>query len=336
MELSNDQKAVLRLLAQRGAAGYDDLTALLGIGAAEVHERAKAAAAQLEADGIPAPSIPPPLPADPVAEPAPPATPAEPEPAASARVPEPEPVATPEPEAPAPPAAAATPAPAPTAPANAEPPRKDPPKPPGPRPKLALPSSNGGRAALAAGVLVVVALLAILALDGGEDSNQPSTAGSASSTTASEETGNAATTNPKLTQAVLSPVDGGNAKGVATFGRVKNSLALQVEAEGLAPTKRDQSYTIWLYESPQKKLPLASTAVPASGKIGAQVEVPTEVLAYLAKETFDQLDISLTSDATLKASLAKATKEKKAPIYTGTDVLRGTITGPIIGAAKKK
>jgi hypothetical protein len=83
-------------------------------------------------------------------------------------------------------------------------------------------------------------------------------------------------------------------------------------------------------------LPLASTAVGDNGKIGAQVQVPTEVLAYLASETFDQLDISLTEDATLKASLAKATKEKEAPIYTGEDVLRGTITGPIIGAAKKE
>ena len=81
-------------------------------------------------------------------------------------------------------------------------------------------------------------------------------------------------------------------------------------------------------------LPLASTAVGANGKIGAQVQVPTEVLAYLANETFDQLDISLTEDATLKASLTKATKEKKAPIYTGEDILRGTITGPIVGAAR--
>ena len=58
MELSNDQKAILRLLSQRGEDGYEDLTALLGIDAAAVHERAKAAAAQLEAEGIPAPSIP--------------------------------------------------------------------------------------------------------------------------------------------------------------------------------------------------------------------------------------------------------------------------------------
>jgi hypothetical protein len=133
---------------------------------------------------------------------------------------------------------------------------------------------------------------------------------------------------------VLNPVDGSDAKGLAVFGRVKNSLALQVAAEGLPPSG-ECGYTIWLAASEDKMLPLASTVVPKNGKIGAQVQVPTEVLAYLAKETFDQLDVSLTSDATLKASLAKATKEKKAPLYTGTDVLRGTITGPIIGAANK-
>lgn len=287
MELSNDQKAILRLLAQRGAAGYDDLSALLGIDAAEVHERAKAAAAQLEAEGIPAPSIPAPG----AAEPKPPAEPVAPIPAPPAVEPEP--------------------------------------------PKLSLPRSGGARAALAAGVAVLVALIVVLAVSGGGDSGGATTSASSEGTTSSEET-ISASSNPKLTQAVLSPVDGGDGKGVATFGRVKNSLALQIEAEGLEPTGNGQSYTVWLYESPQKMLPLASTAVGENGKIGAQVQVPTEVLAYLANETFDQLDISRTDDATLKASLAKATKEKKAPIYTGDDILRGTISGPIVGAAKKK
>ncbi len=315
MELSNDQKAILRLLAQRGAAGYDDLTALMGMTAAEVHERAKAAAAQLEAEGIPAPSIPAPGSADLEA-------PAQP--------PEPEPVA------PAPLEAVKAPAAAPAQPSTPEPPPKTSPRPPaGSRPKFALPSSGGARAALAAGVAVVVALVIVLAVSGGGDSGDTTGAASTADSAASEETIDTAANNPKLTQAVLNPVDGGDAKGLATFGRVKNSLALQVEAEGLEPTANGQSYTIWLYESPQKMLPLASTVVPESGKIGAQVQVPTEVLAYLAKETFDQLDISLTSDATLKASLAKASKEKAAPLYTGTDVLRGTITGPIIGAANK-
>jgi hypothetical protein len=310
MELTNDQKAILRLLAQRGAAGYDDLSALLGISAAEVHERAQAAAAQLEADGIPAPSIPAPGDAAPEA----PATPVEP-----AQAPAPS-----EPEAPAEPSAPA-PAPPPLTPEiKAKPSQPS---------KLSLPKSGGARAALAAGVAIVVALIIVLAVSGGDDSG--TTSGSGEATTGAEET-ISASSNPKLTQAVLGPVDGGDAKGVATFGRVKNSLALQIEAEGLEPTGKGQSYTVWLYQSPQKMLPLASTAVGDNGKIGAQVQVPTEVLAYLANETFDQLDVSLTEDATLKASLAKATKEKAAPIYTGTDVLRGTITGPIIGAAKKE
>ena len=316
MELSNDQKAILRLLAQRGAAGYEDLTALMGMSAAEVHEKAKAAAAQLEAEGIPAPAIPAPGSAQSVA----PAQPQEPEPVA-----------------PAPPEAVKAPAAAPAPPKAPEPPRGAPPRPPaGSRPKLALPSSGGARAALAAGVAVVVALVIVLIVSGGDSGDTTTTSASSESASGSESTTASNTaTNPKLTQAVLSPVDGGDAKGLATFGRVKNSLALQIEAEGLAPTAKGQSYTIWLYESPQKMLPLASTVVPKGGKIGAQVQVPTEVLAYLAKETFDQLDVSLTSDATLKASLAKATKEKQAPLYTGTNVLRGTITGPIIGAASR-
>lgn len=319
MELSNDQKAILRLLAQRGAAGYDDLTALMGIDAAEVYERAKTAAAALEAEGIPAPSIPAPGSSE--------STP----PAPSSQ---PEPVAAPQPEPPTPPAVVEAPAPPPAAAAPSAP-RSNDPRPPRKtesRPKLSLPQSNGARAALAIAAAVLVAVVVALTLGGGEDSGDTTTA-AGESTTGAEETVSASN-NPKLTQAVLGPIDGGDAKGVATFGRVKNSLALQVEAEGLEPTEQGDSYTIWLYESPEKMLPLASTVVGEDGRIGAQVEVPTEVLAYLANETFDQLDISLTTDATLKASLAKATKEEKAPIYTGTDVLRGTITGPIIGASR--
>jgi hypothetical protein len=296
MPLSDDQKAMLRLLAQR-EQGYDDLAALMGLSVDEVRAKVKNALDQLEEEGV-----------------APPPTPVEPPPAPPARTPEP----------------------APAAPAEvpATPPARPAARTPSQRPKLSLPASNGARAALAAGAMVVVTLLVVLALGGGGDSGDTTTP-TGESAPASEEPV-AANDDPKLTQAVLSPLDDSDATGVATFGRVKDSLALQVEAEGLAPTAQGESYTIWLYESPQKMLPLASTVVPESGRIGAQVQVPTEVLAYLAKEAFDQINISLTEDATLKASLAKATREKKAPLYTGTDVLRGMISGPIIGAANKK
>jgi hypothetical protein len=307
MPLSDDQKAMLRLLAQR-EQGYDDLASLMGLSVDEVRAKVKDALAQLEQEGVAAPPAPvEPAPVarepEPAAAPAPPPQPAEP----AAKPAEPEPAAPP-------------------APSGAS-------RPPAPRPSL--PKSGGARAAIAAGVAVVALVIVILVVGGGGDSSDNGTPAVAGDTTAAEETVDTGAANEKLTQAVLSPIDGGDATGVATFGRVKNSLALQVEAEGLAPTGKGESYTIWLYESPQKMLPLASTVVPESGKIGAQVQVPTEVLAYLAKETFDQINISLTSDATLKASLAKATREKKAPLYTGTDVLRGTITGPIIGAASR-
>jgi len=311
MALSEDQKAMLRLLAQR-EQGYEDLAALMGLSVGEVREKVKGALDQLEAEG----EAPPPLPPEP--EPAPPEPPA----------PEPEPPAAPAPEKPVEPAA-------PDTWKLARPPKRaaalSSSSPSRPRPSLL--SGNGARAALGAGLLVLVALVVVLAVSGG-GSGDGGTATSGAG--AAEEAVNASSSGGKdVTQAVLEPVDGSDAKGVAVFGRVKNSLALQIEATGLAPTGKGESYTVWLYDSPQKMLPLASTTISGSGKLAARVEVPTEVLGYLANETFDQIDISLTSNATLKASLAKATQEKKAPVYTGTDVLRGQITGPIIGAAKK-
>jgi len=307
MPLSDDQRAMLRLLAQR-EQGYDDLASLMGLSVEEVRAKVKDALGQLESEGEPLP----PTPAEPAA-PAPP--PAEPKPAEPEAPLPPKPAKPATPPTPPPPAAKAAPA--------------------SPHPRPSLPASSGARAAIAAGLAIVALFVVILAVGGGEDSSDPAPPASGNGSASSEEPIDTASTNPKLTQAVLSPLDDSDAKGLATFGRVKNALALQIEAEGLEPTGKGESYTVWLYESAQKMLPLASTVVDESGRIGAQVQVPTEVLAYLAQETFDQIDISLTTDATLKTALAKATREKEAPAYTGTDILRGRIEGPIIGAAKK-
>jgi hypothetical protein len=181
--------------------------------------------------------------------------------------------------------------------------------------------------------VALVVLVVVLVVGGGGD-------GDSGTTTAASQQG-AAEGQPtsgnvkEVTKAVLEPVDGSGGSGVAIFGRVKNSLALQVEAEGLEPSGNGRSYPIWLEESPQKMLPLASTAVGPDGKIAAQFQVPTEVLGYLANETFDQIAVTEAVNSQLNASLKQATSEKKAPEYTGTIVLEGQITGPIIGAAKK-
>ncbi|HEU5252520.1 MAG TPA: AsnC family protein [Solirubrobacterales bacterium] len=337
MALSDDQKAILRLLAQRGEQGYEDLSALMGISAEEVYRRAKDAAAALEADGIPAPEIPEPPGGTgspsvaiskeaPPGEPVPPTVPAEPqEPAPEVVHASEAPRAKPKPPPPALP--------------------KGKPKPPLKKELKLL--EGRGLWAILAGVAIVVLFVIFIFVGGGDDDSGDGSASSSADSckvTASvpEPSGKniealavaAVKTGKDVTRAVLNPVDGSDAQGLAVFGRVKDSLALQVAAEGLPPSG-ECGYTIWLAASPQKMLPLASTDVAKNGAINAQVEVPVEVLAYLANETFGQLAITRTDESQLKASLAEATKEKKAPVYTGTEVLRGSVAGPIVGAAKR-
>ncbi|HEU4739821.1 MAG TPA: hypothetical protein VFS54_12185 [Solirubrobacterales bacterium] len=192
-----------------------------------------------------------------------------------------------------------------------------------------------------AGAAAVVLFVVFIFVGGdGTDSGDDTTTTSSSSTPSGETVAaleKAAEGGKKdVTKASLEAVDGSDAVGVAIFGRVKKSLALQIAAEGLEPAEDGEGYTIWLAASPQKMLPLASTEVGEDGRIGAQVEVPVEVLAYLANETFRQIAITRTDETQLKASLAKATKDKDAPGYTGDEVLNGEVTGPIVGAAKRE
>jgi hypothetical protein len=325
--LSDDQKAILRLLSQRGEQGYEDLSALMGIDVAEVHQRAKDAAAALEAEGIPAPVIP-----------EPPGDGDSPSVAKDGEAPpgeSPSPPVTAQPQKPSPEIVRSSDAP------KAEPKPSPAALPVGePRPPLRkeLKLLEGrGLWALVAGAAIVILFVVFVLVGGGEDGGGDSTTTSSSSgegtVTALEKASEGG--SKEVTKASLSSVDGGDAVGVAVFGRVKNTLALQVAAEGLEPAEEGESYTIWLAASPQKMLPLASTEVGEDGRIGAQVEVPTEVLAYLANETFRQIAVTRTEESQLKASLAKATKEKSAPVYTGDEVLSGEVTGPIVGAAKK-
>lgn len=314
MALSDDQKAILRLLSQRGEAGYEDLSALMGISAAEVHRRARQAASELEAEGIPAPSIPKPPAGDPT---------------------EPPPTAPQEPLEPAPEVVHSSEAPRAHAPKPALPPGK--PKPPL-RKELQLLEGRGLWALLAGAAAVVLFVIFIFVGGDGTDSDDDSTttsSGAASGETVAALEKAAEGGNREVTKASLQAVDGSDAVGVAIFGRVKKNLALQIAAEELEPAEGEDGYTVWLAASPQKMLPLASTEVGEDGRIGAQVTVPVEVLAYLADETFRQITITRTDESQLRASLAKATKEKDAPAYTGDEVLNGEVTGPIVGAASR-
>jgi hypothetical protein len=347
--LSDEQNAMLRLLAQ-GEQGYADIAALMGLSEDEVRAKVVGALAQLQAEGKPAPDVPPPIPGG--AHPAAEATPPEPEPSAPAAGGEPEPAvadavapsAEPKPGAaqPGAPESAAEP-PAAAAPPPAQP---SPPKPAAPPPSggrtITLPTGRGAWL-LGGGVLaaIVVIVVVVLLLSGGGDGGSTTTS-TEGTTTAAEGGGNETAAGEKpATEAKLEAVDGSEAEGFASFGRVKNKLALQIEATDLEPTEEGtNSYAIWLAQNPKRMIPLASTGVKATGKaagiIAAQFEVPLEVLGYLASGTFDQIAITKVDNKRFEASIAAATKKKTTPAYLGDEVLRGTIKGPIVGLAVRE
>lgn len=312
MALTDDQRAMLRLLAQRGEEGYDDIAALMGITVEEVRERVKEALVEVaEPEAAAEVSEPPPAPVPP-----PVPTPEPPKPAAEE--PPPQPAAQPTPD---PAAAAKSPAPSSGKPA---------PKLPG----VKLPKDRGALIGLGAGALVVVIFAVVLIVGGGGGSS------SSTGTTSSSEGGQGATTpaaseNANLTQAILSAVDGSDASGTALFGRFKKNVLLQVTAEGLKPSKSGESYAVWLSHAGNAMVPVGTAKVPDSGDLAARFQIPAAVLVLIARSAFDEIEVTRTNDAALNAAIAKARKSKSESAYTGTDVMRGKITGPFVGAAKK-
>ncbi len=288
MALSDDQKALLRLLAKR-EEGYEDIAALKGLSVDQVRAEVADALAELQAAGEAAPPLPPPLP----------------------------------------PKAEVAPAPAPPQEERGDP---EPPPPPPSEPQAraktsrpALPAERRRFVLIAGGALAIVAvvLAAIAIIGGGSDSNSTASSESAAETAAVAENG-------KVTQAVLESADGSDASGNAVFGKLgKEEIVLQVTAEGLEPTSKGESYTVWLYRTPKLSLRIGSVPVGESGSLGARFTIPAELLAYVASGAFNQIYVSRTSDAAYQREVAEARKNKSLPQYTGETVLRGEITGPI-------
>jgi hypothetical protein len=298
--LTDDQKAMLRLLAQR-EEGYEDMAALMGISVEEVRDRVKEALAEVdeppvgEGEATAEPAAPPPPPAEPEIPAEPPQAVVETPPAA--------------PPAPAPPVQGARVA------GRAQ------------IPRFKVPKDRGALIGLGAGALVVLIFVIVLIVGG--DGGEPSTTASSGESGSAENAATAAG-DESLTQAVLSPTDGGDASGRAVFGQFKKKVLLQVTAEGLEPSQEGETYTIWLYRSAKIALQIGSVPVDDSGKLAAQFEIPVQLLTYVANGSFDQIDLARTATAEYRAAFAKAKKESRVPPYVGESVLRGEITSPAI------
>jgi hypothetical protein len=313
--LTDDQKAMLRLLAQR-EEGYDDMAALMGISVEEVRERVKEALAEVEeppeVEEEPAAPTPPPAPDPAPPEPAPPA--------------EPTPTPTPKPVEP-------TPTPAPPEEPASEPAPKRTGKRSGQIPSLKVPKDRGALIGLGAGVLVVVALVIVLIVGGDGGGGGSSTTGTAGERSLAENAG-APAESKNLTQAVLSADDGSDASGQAIFGRFKKKVLLQVTGEGLEPSADGESYAVWLSHSGDAMVPVGTAKVEDSGQLAARFEVPAAVLVLVARAAFDEIEVTRTSDSRLNVAIAKARKTESESTYKGTPVLSGKITGPLVGAGK--
>lgn len=201
----------------------------------------------------------------------------------------------------------------------------------GERPRLGVPRDRGARAAIAAGAVALVAIVVVLIVGGGDDGGDATSAtGEVAAAGGQQSAGGSEAAEP--TEAILEPVNGSGASGKATFGNLDESLALLVEAEGLKPTGKGQSYAIWLAESPRRMVPVGEISAEDDGTFSTQVPLPVELLAFIANETFTEVAVTLANSSRLEKSVQTATEEEKEPAYTGEAVLRGAITGPIVGA----
>jgi hypothetical protein len=269
---------------------YEDIAALKGVSVEQVRTEVRAALAAAATEREPQAPAEPPTGAEPV-------PPAEPEPVAR------------KPEAPAPP--------------------KPKPKPRPPRkPAVAAPPERRRLLLLAAGAVAVVAIVLVaVAVFGGTSGESGSSSASAGGSAGAE---SASSNGAKLTQAELKPVGGGEAEGQAVFGRLKKKIVLLVEAVGLEPSAKGESYTIWLYKSPKLAVRVASVKVGKSGGIRVPVQLTREIFAAVLARVFDRIDVSRTNDAAYEREVAQAKKQNKLPPYTGETVLSGEVTGPVL------
>jgi Sigma-70, region 4 len=303
MALSEDQKAMLKLVSQPGTS-YEDIAALMGLSVEQVRTKVDAALKQLDqGDAAPAPPPAAEEPEAPVEEKA--SEPVEEKFAPPAPKPKPKPAKPKAPPAPKP-------------------------KPARPKTPLSLPDDRGARWGLIAGgavVLVIVLLLVTGVLGGGDDTTGSPPSGGASAL------GEGSTTDaagqPEPTGAVLKATEGGDSSGRAVFARSGKNVLLLLSASGLEPSPKGRSYTVSLSKSAGERVPLIATRVGDSGKIGGQFQVAAQVLGLLASG-YDEMEVSLVPDDELAGALKTAQQNKKAPTYGGTTFMQGPVTGPIV------
>jgi hypothetical protein len=196
-------------------------------------------------------------------------------------------------------------------------------------------------ALLAGGIVAIAAVLAVAGAFDGGDSDEPSTT--------------AQSTNPEtVTRAILEPPNGGRARGVAIFGRVQNEPVLQISIAGLQASPERRSYVVWLTgpavateagrgcSGDLCAFPLSREKVGKKGTVNGLAPLPTQLITFLQRcrtagkprgcETFDTIQVSLADDAEVEDALRVAQQRTSFPEYVGETALSGEVVGPGFGA----
>ncbi len=162
-------------------------------------------------------------------------------------------------------------------------------------------------AALLAGILILI-LTGVIG--GSDDGDEPSG-------------------SPAPTVARLDAAPGQNGKGTAQFGFSGANLATNLQITGLDPSRKGESYAVWLYGS-TGAFPLYSTRVNRSGSFSGQLTLDEAIICLIAADVFPEMRVSRAKDSALKELQRKVSQSDnpKIPDYVGTTVLEGKISMP--------
>ena len=174
-----------------------------------------------------------------------------------------------------------------------------------------------GRKTLLAGLILATALAAVVAVillidSSGEDTE----------TVEAE---------PAATTAVLSPVAGQEGEGKLDFGFSGVDFAANVRITGLAQSRPNESYAIWL-DGPIGSFPIQQASVSDSGEISGQISINQAIICFIAADFFTDASLSRTPNGDLARAIGEARRASGGrgdfPSYTGRKVLEGPILMP--------
>ncbi len=176
------------------------------------------------------------------------------------------------------------------------------------------------------GLVGVLLIAAVAAIAGGFSSSSDSGGSTSASDTTASTTANSASGPSKVLATIpLKGQGGSDASGKAIFGIAGGSQPyLEASLKNLQPAPAGRTYVLWLLLTPTQGYPLSPLQIPDSGNFDDRFPIPQFATQLAARTRF--VDISLTDNANLQKQLPKAVKQGN-PIltYSGESIARGAV-----------